>query len=127
MRNAALVLQLELGSIESQTAFVMVNLSDRLMVPPKERPGHHLSMLNDLLPHQRPDKAKHFWKGVRDQWTTNPLWHLNCCKLLGLDCCSHAFFSRAVLACSTIIVAHNWATSESVTCRYHPVQEGTSY
>jgi hypothetical protein len=65
-------------------------------------------MVNHLLPHQRPDQAKHLWKGVRDvrdvrdvrgvrdqrdQWTTHPLWHLKCCKLLGPGFGSQAFFS----------------------------------
>src|SRR6266567_98892 len=123
----ALVLQLELGFCSSQSPFVMIRLSNGLMVTPKERPGKGLSVCDRLRPDRGPDQAWHLWEGVGVQQTTNLLRCLNCCKLLEPQFGSQAFFSGSALACSAINVAHNWATRESVTCRYQPVQDLTSY
>ncbi len=51
------VLQLELGFCSSQSPFVMIRLSNGLMVTPKERPGKGLSVCDRLLPDQGPDQA----------------------------------------------------------------------
>jgi hypothetical protein len=120
---APLVLQLELGRIER----IMTHLRHRLMMTTKEGPGQGVSDRLHPLPHQRPDQAKHFGERVGNQLTTNPLWDLKCCKLLGPAFGSQAFFFCSVLAWSIIRVAHNWATSERVMCRYQPVQLLTSY
>src|SRR6266566_4840821 len=53
----ALVLQLELGFCSSQSPFVMIRLSNGLMVTPKERPGKGLGVCDRLLPDQGPDQA----------------------------------------------------------------------
>jgi len=55
--NTALVLQLELGHIQSETLFVMAGLSHRLMVTPKERPGQDVSVRNALLKGQSPGQV----------------------------------------------------------------------
>src|SRR5258706_11400600 len=52
-----LVLQLELGFCSSQSPFVMIRLSNGLMVTPKERPGKGLGVCDRLLPDQGPDQA----------------------------------------------------------------------
>ena len=55
--GSALVLQLELGFCSSQSPFVMIRLSNGLMVTPKERPGKGLGVCDRLLPDQGPDQA----------------------------------------------------------------------
>lgn len=52
-----LLLQLELGFCSSQSPFVMIRLSNGLMVTPKERPGKGLGVCDRLLPDQGPDQA----------------------------------------------------------------------
>src|SRR6266705_6357150 len=52
-----LILQLELGFCSSQSPFVMIRLSNGLMVTPKERPGKGLGVCDRLLPDQGPDQA----------------------------------------------------------------------
>jgi hypothetical protein len=122
-----LLLQLELRSIEGETPFVMIELSDRLMMTTEQRPGERLSMGDELLPEKGPDQMHDFWKRVRDQDTFSPLPILKACRLLWPDWCSRAFFPSSALAASVIKVAQSWATNESVTCRYQPVQDLTSY
>lgn len=122
-----LLLQLELGRIQSETPFVMTGLSRRLMVTPKERPGQGVSVRDRLLKGQSPGQAKHFWQGVGNQLMANPLRHLKLCKLLGPGFGSQAFFPCSALAWSIVSVAQNWATSERVMCRYQPIQDLTSY
>lgn len=106
-RIARLVLQLELGSIESETPLVMTCLGNGLMMSAKERPGYHVSDRFHLLPHQQPDQVKHFWQRVGDQKAPNPLRDLKRCKLLGPGLGSRAFFSCSALACSIMSVAQN--------------------
>src|SRR6266704_4080600 len=57
LRTSLLVLQLELGFCSSQSPFVMIRLSNGLMVTPKERPGKGLGVCDRLLPDQGPDQA----------------------------------------------------------------------
>src|SRR5260370_42702430 len=52
-----LVLQLELGFCSSQSPFVMIRLSNGLVLTPKERPGKGLGVCGRLLPNQRPGQA----------------------------------------------------------------------
>src|SRR5579859_1202381 len=105
----------------------MVCLSHGLMVTAEQRPAERVSMSNHLLPDQEPHQAQDFWQCVGDQQASNPLRSLNWSRLLWQWPCSNAFFSDPVLARSCIKVAQNWATSERVMCRYHPVQDRTSY
>src|SRR5690349_6294348 len=96
--QSLLVLQLELGRIEGEPTLVMTGLSYRLMMTAKERPGQSVRGCDHLLPEKLPDHVKYFWQGVGDQPTTNPLRHLKCCKLLGPDLGSRAFFSCSAFA-----------------------------
>lgn len=123
----ALVLQLELGSIEGQTPFVMTELSNGLMMTTEQRPAERLSRGDEPLPEEGPDQMDDFWKRVGDQQALSPLPILKACRLLWLPWRSRAFFPNSALAVSRIKVAQNWATRESVTCRYQPVQLLTSY
>ena len=93
-----LVLQLELRGIGSQSSLVMTGLSHGLMMPPKERPGQRVSRGDHLLPEPLPDQAQDLWHGVGDQKAPNPLRDLKCCKLLGPDFGSQAFFPCSAFA-----------------------------
>jgi hypothetical protein len=60
----------------------MTGFGNRLMVTAKEGPGHDVSVGNHLLPDQGADQAQHFWQGVGDQLTANPLRRLKFSRLL---------------------------------------------
>jgi hypothetical protein len=126
-RLSPLVLQLELGCVGSQPPLVMTGLSHGLMMTPKERPGQRMGGGDHLVPEQLPDHAKDLWHRVGDHPTANPLWDLKCCKLLGPGVGFRTFFPGSAFAWSIISVAHHWANSERVMCRYQPVQRLTSY
>lgn len=122
-----LLLQLELGFGSSQSPFVMGRFGHRLMVTAKERPGNDVGVGDRVLPDQGPDQAQDFGHTERDQPELSPRRILNAFRLPGQDSSIWAFFSCSALAWPCINMAHSWATSESVTCRYHPVQFLTSY
>ncbi len=107
--------------------FVMTALSHRLMMTTEQRPAERLSMGEELLPEEGPDQMHDFRKRVGDQETLSPLPILKACRRFWLDLRSRAFFSSSALAASRIKMAQSWATNESVTCRYQPVQLLTSY
>ena len=123
----ALVLQLELRTRNSEPTFIMTHFGYRLMMTTEQRPGERLSMGDDLLPEKGPHQTQYFWERVGDQDALSPLPILKACRLLWPDLRSSTFFPVRALAASVIKVAQSWATNESVTCRYHPVQLLTSY
>src|SRR5258708_35286207 len=99
----------------------------RLMMTAKEGPGHSVCVRDRLLPDQGPDQAQDLRHTERDQPGRRPRWILNAFRLLQQGSGIWAFFPCSALGWPCINVAHNWAASQSVTCRYHPVQLLTSY